>query len=89
MNHVGLLFSFTAKDRRNKFLHSSTTSSKYSKDSPSKDFDEGRRSSDLPLFDLSVIASATDNFSESNKLGEGGFGSVYKVRSLLPSSQFT
>lgn len=34
------------------------------------------------LFDLQVIMAATDNFSESNKLGRGGFGSVYKVISL-------
>ncbi|KAJ4850532.1 hypothetical protein Tsubulata_041998 [Turnera subulata] len=34
--------------------------------------------SDLPLFDLSVIVAATHNFSDDNKLGEGGFGSVYK-----------
>ncbi|XP_052109333.1 uncharacterized protein LOC107462330 [Arachis duranensis] len=33
---------------------------------------------ELPLFDLSSIVSATDNFSINNKLGEGGFGPVYK-----------
>ncbi|XP_050144790.1 G-type lectin S-receptor-like serine/threonine-protein kinase At4g27290 isoform X1 [Malus sylvestris] len=33
---------------------------------------------ELPLFDLTTIAKATDNFSSSNKLGEGGFGPVYK-----------
>ncbi|KAH9626322.1 hypothetical protein KSS87_012866 [Heliosperma pusillum] len=33
---------------------------------------------ELPLFDISVIAQATNNFSDSNKLGEGGFGPVYK-----------
>ncbi|MED6167510.1 hypothetical protein PIB30_003482 [Stylosanthes scabra] len=32
----------------------------------------------LPLFDLSRIAMATNNFSPNNKLGEGGFGPVYK-----------
>ncbi|WOK92773.1 cysteine-rich receptor-like protein kinase 10 [Canna indica] len=30
------------------------------------------------LLDLSVLQVATDNFSEENKLGEGGFGAVYK-----------
>ncbi|KAI7999644.1 Cysteine-rich receptor-like protein kinase 25 [Camellia lanceoleosa] len=30
-------------------------------------------------FDLGTIRDATDNFSEANKLGEGGFGPVYKV----------
>lgn len=34
---------------------------------------------DIPVYDLSTIISATGNFSEVNKLGEGGFGSVYKV----------
>ncbi|CAN6340122.1 unnamed protein product [Urochloa humidicola] len=30
------------------------------------------------LLDLSTLQAATDNFAESNKLGEGGFGAVYK-----------
>ena len=34
---------------------------------------------ELPLFNLSTIARATDDFSLNNKLGEGGFGPVYKV----------
>ena len=33
----------------------------------------------LPIFDLTTIFNATDNFVSSNKLGEVGFGSVYKV----------
>ncbi|THG06487.1 hypothetical protein TEA_011814 [Camellia sinensis var. sinensis] len=33
----------------------------------------------LPLFDFATIVNATDNFSINNKLGEGGFGLVYKV----------
>ena len=35
---------------------------------------------DLSTFDLSTIFKATDNFSINNKLGEGGFGPVYKVK---------
>ncbi|MED6161408.1 hypothetical protein PIB30_060436 [Stylosanthes scabra] len=35
---------------------------------------------DLPTFDFSVLVKATDNFSSSNKIGEGGFGSVYMGR---------
>nr|CAE45596.1 S-receptor kinase-like protein 3 [Lotus japonicus] len=30
------------------------------------------------IFDFSTISSTTNHFSESNKLGEGGFGPVYK-----------
>ncbi|KAJ8525985.1 hypothetical protein K7X08_037204 [Anisodus acutangulus] len=33
---------------------------------------------DLPLFDFETISHATNNFSLSNKVGEGGFGPVYK-----------
>ncbi|KAK9193797.1 hypothetical protein WN944_004496 [Citrus x changshan-huyou] len=33
---------------------------------------------ELPLFELATIANATDNFSINNKLGQGGFGRVYK-----------
>ncbi|XP_062207090.1 receptor-like serine/threonine-protein kinase SD1-8 [Phragmites australis] len=33
---------------------------------------------ELPIFDLGTIAAATDGFSINNKLGEGGFGPVYK-----------
>ena len=34
---------------------------------------------ELPLFDFSTLACATNNFSIDKKLGEGGFGTVYKV----------
>ncbi|CAL5393077.1 unnamed protein product [Camellia sinensis] len=33
---------------------------------------------ELPLFDFAIIANSTSNFSINNKLGEGGFGPVYK-----------
>ncbi|XP_010492578.1 PREDICTED: G-type lectin S-receptor-like serine/threonine-protein kinase At1g11300 [Camelina sativa] len=33
---------------------------------------------ELPLFEFQVLAAATDNFSLRNKLGQGGFGPVYK-----------
>nr|GMD08989.1 G-type lectin S-receptor-like serine/threonine-protein kinase At1g11410 [Ipomoea batatas] len=35
-------------------------------------------STDVSIFDLKTIQFATDNFSADNKLGQGGFGSVYK-----------
>jgi len=33
-------------------------------------------------FDVGTIEAATDYFSNGNKLGEGGFGPVYRVRSF-------
>ncbi|XP_076897041.1 G-type lectin S-receptor-like serine/threonine-protein kinase At4g27290 [Bidens hawaiensis] len=33
---------------------------------------------ELPLFGLSMLLKATNNFSTNNKIGEGGYGPVYK-----------
>ncbi|XP_065877262.1 G-type lectin S-receptor-like serine/threonine-protein kinase RKS1 isoform X2 [Euphorbia lathyris] len=49
-----------------------------------QDFGNGKKNDDeggisnLPFFHLSSITTATNNFSDDNKLGKGGFGSVYK-----------
>ncbi|KAM3277252.1 hypothetical protein ACQJBY_045230 [Aegilops geniculata] len=37
------------------------------------------------IFDLPALQEATENFSQRNKLGEGGFGAVYK--GILPDGQ--
>jgi hypothetical protein len=34
---------------------------------------------DSLIIDISTLRAATANFDEDNKLGEGGFGVVYKV----------
>ena len=35
--------------------------------------------SDLTVFSYLTVKAATNNFSKDNKLGQGGFGTVYKV----------
>ncbi|KAL1336076.1 receptor-like serine/threonine-protein kinase SD1-8 isoform X2 [Arachis hypogaea] len=35
---------------------------------------------ELPMFDFDTLTMATNNFSQNNKLGEGGFGNVHKGR---------
>lgn len=35
---------------------------------------------ELPFYNFSCMSLATNNFSEQNKLGQGGFGPVYKVK---------
>lgn len=51
----------------------SKSKNNYNKDGQKEDIE-------LPLYDIDAIANATDNFSERNKLGEGGFGPVFKVK---------
>lgn len=34
---------------------------------------------EMPIYDFTTIETATNYFSFSNKIGEGGFGPVYKV----------
>ncbi|KAG6509267.1 G-type lectin S-receptor-like serine/threonine-protein kinase At4g27290 [Zingiber officinale] len=42
------------------------------------DYEAEEKDMELPLFDLNTIKDATDGFSTYNKLGQGGFGPVYK-----------
>lgn len=39
----------------------------------------GKEDFNLPMFSYASVSKATDNFSAETKLGEGGFGPVYKV----------
>ncbi|PON41058.1 Mitogen-activated protein kinase kinase kinase [Parasponia andersonii] len=47
--------------------------------------DEPVSTEELPFMDLSTICAATSEFSDLNKLGQGGFGSVYK--GVLPDGK--
>ncbi|TKY66625.1 G-type lectin S-receptor serine/threonine-protein kinase [Spatholobus suberectus] len=50
-----------------------------------KNLESNQDDLNLPLFDLASLAHATDDFSSDRKLGEGGFGPVYK--GTLPDGQ--
>ncbi|XP_073141229.1 G-type lectin S-receptor-like serine/threonine-protein kinase At1g11300 [Henckelia pumila] len=45
----------------------------------------GIRLEELPLFKFEMLSNATDHFHSINKLGQGGFGPVYKGK--LPNGQ--
>ncbi|KAI3909855.1 hypothetical protein MKW92_048510, partial [Papaver armeniacum] len=42
-------------------------------------FNDEMQSTESLQFNYSTVSAATNNFAEANKLGEGGFGSVYKI----------
>ncbi|XP_041015351.1 receptor-like serine/threonine-protein kinase SD1-8 [Juglans microcarpa x Juglans regia] len=50
--------------------------------SQDNDKKRGKKDVELPLFSYESVLAATDNFSTANKLGEGGFGPVYKGKLL-------
>ncbi|ANM58041.1 lectin protein kinase family protein [Arabidopsis thaliana] len=43
---------------------------------------ERKSNNELQIFSFESVVSATDDFSDENKLGEGGFGPVYKGKLL-------
>uniref|UniRef100_A0A6N2MET3 Receptor-like serine/threonine-protein kinase n=1 Tax=Salix viminalis TaxID=40686 RepID=A0A6N2MET3_SALVM len=44
------------------------------------EFDDGQKEDlELPHFDFTAVANATNHFSINNKLGEGGYGPVYRL----------
>ena len=49
------------------------------------ELEETRERTDLQFFHYRKIRAATDNYSLANKLGQGGFGTVYKVK---PQSKY-
>lgn len=45
--------------------------------------EDDKKGIDVPFFELKSILAATDYFSDTKKLGQGGFGPVYKVLNLF------
>ncbi|XP_065624014.1 G-type lectin S-receptor-like serine/threonine-protein kinase RKS1 [Quercus suber] len=67
---------YKTRERQLQLFNDVTASSTTFQDS--QKLDEGKRKLDLPIFDIGIILAATDNFSPTKRLGQGGFGPVYK-----------
>ncbi|KAF3654309.1 putative protein TOPLESS-like [Capsicum annuum] len=80
----GLIFYIIARRRRQQdenrkeeeYIRELTASDSFN-DTNLKEKD-GREVQDLKIFSFGFVLAATNNFSSENKLGEGGFGPVYK-----------
>ncbi|XP_014518460.1 G-type lectin S-receptor-like serine/threonine-protein kinase At1g11300 isoform X1 [Vigna radiata var. radiata] len=80
---LGILVYWIRKKRRKgeDLLHFDISMSMKVEDSELTESDRSakvKKEVKLPLFSFESVAAATDNFSDANKLGEGGFGPVYK-----------
>ncbi|XP_059316810.1 G-type lectin S-receptor-like serine/threonine-protein kinase B120 isoform X3 [Lycium ferocissimum] len=75
-------YIYYRKRRSSKVKESSTKSLMQNTEGEGKELiniqDEDKGNIDVPFFSLESILVATDDFSEQNKLGQGGFGPVYK-----------
>ncbi|CAI9273446.1 unnamed protein product [Lactuca saligna] len=71
---VALYVAWRKKKRSHKTRHvlMQAREEKYTND------EDGNKDTELSAFSLSMIAKSTNNFALDNKLGEGGFGPVYK-----------
>ncbi|THG20539.1 hypothetical protein TEA_010203 [Camellia sinensis var. sinensis] len=65
-------------------LHRWRANQRVNKENRRKYFDmvDSVDTSELPITDFDKILAATDNFSTTKQLGEGGFGPVYKERNF-------
>ncbi|XP_062103108.1 G-type lectin S-receptor-like serine/threonine-protein kinase At4g03230 [Humulus lupulus] len=73
------LDSRKSSDQRNRALHMLDTERNIQELMDSYEFkEEDEKGIELPFFTFQSILVATNNFSDDNKLGQGGYGPVYK-----------
>ncbi|KAK9937528.1 hypothetical protein M0R45_014309 [Rubus argutus] len=79
---LGISLAFYCRKNQRQIYWKMRSSKKEDMELPSKEEDlelpSKQEDLELPLFDLATVVYATNNFSENSKLGEGGFGFVFK-----------
>lgn len=75
---VGLMAIFAGKLKA-KMNYSGLIGTPMTSMDPLQEYIREHDQSELFIYDFECILIATNTFSDTNKLGEGGFGPVYKV----------
>lgn len=68
--------------RMSKIFLSESSPNYYKEDKITEDINQAKLE-ELLVYNFDILANATENFHLSSKLGQGGFGPVYKVRICL------
>ncbi|XP_047309490.1 G-type lectin S-receptor-like serine/threonine-protein kinase At4g27290 [Impatiens glandulifera] len=82
---AGLIGWFVVRKGRRRQKKRAWALDRSTHESESNPHDDDVEEMELPLFELSSVTIATNNFAYTNKIGEGGFGPVYKGK--LPNGQ--
>ncbi|CAI0546125.1 unnamed protein product [Linum tenue] len=75
---VGILWYLRRRKRRERLLAELMMTSDAPNDIGEMEDGSGDHGHNLKIYSVTTIMTATDNFSLQNKLGQGGFGPVYK-----------
>ncbi|KAH6826693.1 S-locus lectin protein kinase family protein [Perilla frutescens var. hirtella] len=80
-----LLLKYRARKHKKEMIFSRNkgTDAGYSEESILKHYKKGVKLEELPIFKFQMLSNATDKFDPMNKLGQGGFGVVYRVCHLI------
>ncbi|KAA8519925.1 hypothetical protein F0562_014165 [Nyssa sinensis] len=76
-------YDLKEKQRYRDMLFLDSTTNFSNEDTCNEKSNEKSKNMELTFYDLDTIVAATDNFSIAKKLGQGGYGPVYKVKSII------
>ncbi|THG20529.1 hypothetical protein TEA_027986 [Camellia sinensis var. sinensis] len=75
---IGLSLAFYVRQKKKKYSHLNREGRMEHNSEQTYPNKSQKEDLELPLFDLATIVDSTNNFSIDNKIGQGGFGTVYK-----------
>lgn len=71
------------RNKWNERLHNTIGDSYHKVNFVANEIGDSMNHPDIAFFDINTMLAATNNFSPANKLGQGGFGLVFKVHNYI------